>query len=242
MRGHEYLEKELKKKHLDPREMLKEDKLTDIAKRFGYTAVDDLLAALGDGALTANQVINKQKELFFQDTSMEDIFKSVQSRPATPRDKDAQGLRIKGVDAVAIRLARCCNPLPGDQILGYITRGRGVSVHRRDCPNMQSYMQSEPDRMIEVEWADDRGVYGVELEVRAIDRPRLTTDVMIVIADTKIHINSVYSRITKHDRVIMNFKLEIKDMSHLQAVIQRIQKVRDVVDVKRVLPGEYRSE
>lgn len=241
MRGHELLEKELKKKHLDPKEMLKEDKLTDIAKRFGYSGADDLLAALGDGAVTVNQVINKQKELFFQDTSMEDIFKTSQTRPATHLDKEARGLRIKGIDAVAIRLARCCNPLPGDQVLGYITRGRGVSVHRRDCPNMQVYMQNEPDRIIEVEWADDRGLYGVELEVRAMDRPRLTTDVMIVIADTKIHINSVYSRITKNNRVVMNFKLEIKDMSHLQAVIQRIQKVKDVVDVKRVLPGEYRG-
>ncbi|MGI6435332.1 MAG: RelA/SpoT family protein [Syntrophomonadaceae bacterium] len=242
MRGHELLEKDLKKKHLDPRELLKEDKLIDIARRFGYTSVDDLLAALGDGALTVNQVINKQKELFFQDASMEDIFKTSMNRTAAHQDKETRGLRIKGIDEVAIRLARCCNPLPGDQVLGYITRGRGVSVHRQDCPNMQNYMQSEPDRMIEVEWADDRGVYGVELEVRAMDRPRLTTDVMIVIADTKIHINSVYSRITKNNRVIMNFKLEIKDMSHLQAVIQRIQKVRDVMDVKRVLPGEYRGE
>lgn len=242
MRGHELLEKDLKKKHLDPRELLKEDKLMDIARRFGYTTVDDLLAALGDGTLTVNQVINKQKELYFPDASVEDILKTTVSRPASHADKETKALRIKGVDDVAIRLARCCNPLPGDQVLGYITRGRGVSVHRQDCPNMHNYMNNEPDRIIDVEWADDRGVYGVELEVRAMDRPRLTTDVMIVIADTKIHINSVYSRITKNNRVIMNFKLEIKDMSHLQAVIQRIQKVKDVMEVKRVLPGEYRGD
>lgn len=242
MHGHELLEKDLKKKHLDPRELLKEDKLMDIARRFGYTNVDDLLAALGDGTLTVNQVINKQKELLFPDATVEDILKTTVNRPASHADKEMRALRIKGVDDVVIRLARCCNPLPGDQVLGYITRGRGVSVHRSDCPNMQSYMHNEPDRIIEVEWADDRGLYGVELEVRAMDRPRLTTDVMIVIADTKIHINSVYSRITKNNRVIMNFKLEIKDMSHLQAVIQRIQKVKDVMEVKRVLPGEYRGD
>ncbi len=242
MRGHELLEKDLKKKHLDPRELLKEDKLMDIARRFGYSTVDDLLAALGDGALTVNQVINKQKELYFPEASVEDILKTSVNRPASHADKDTRALRIKGVDDVAIRLARCCNPLPGDQVLGYITRGRGVSVHRQDCPNMQNYMNHEPDRIIDVEWSDDRGIYGVELEVRAMDRPRLTTDVMIVIADTKIHINSVYSRITKNNRVIMNFKLEIKDMSHLQAVIQRIQKVKDVMEVRRVLPGEYRGD
>lgn len=241
VKGHDLLERELKKKHLDARELLKEDKLVDIAKRFGYTAVDDLLAALGDGAMTAIQVINKQKELYFQDAS-EDIFNVVPTPQHAHRDKETRALRIKGIDDVVIRLARCCNPLPGDNVLGYITRGRGVSVHRQDCPNMHNYIKTEPDRIIDVEWADDAGVYGVELEVRAMDRPRLTTDVMIVIADTKIHINSVYSRITKNNRVIMNFKLEIKDMSHLQAVIQRIQKVKDVLEVRRVLPGESRGE
>lgn len=159
------------------------------------------------------------------------------------RDKESMAaVRIKGVDDVAIKLSRCCNPLPGDNVLGYITRGRGVSVHRRDCPNMQNYLKLEKERILDVEWADDRGIYFLELEVKAFDRPRLTTDVMNVIADTRIQINSVFSRVTKNNFAVMNLKLEIKDVSQVQAIIQRIQQIKDVLEVRRVLPGEDRGE
>ena len=158
------------------------------------------------------------------------------------KDQITTALRIKGVDDVAIRLARCCNPLPGDPVLGYITRGRGVSVHRQDCPNMLNYLKTEKDRTLEAEWADSSGVYYVELEVKAFDRARLTTDVMNEIAEARIQINSVFSRVTKNNQAVMNLKLEIKDLSRLQAVIQRILNVKDVLEVKRVLPGETRGE
>jgi len=243
IRGHDILEGELKKKHLNPKELLKEEKLLEVVKRFSLNSVDDMFAALGDGAITVNQVINKQKEIYFNDAHVEDIMKIPQNNIFTPRkEREAGALRIKGVDDVAIRLARCCNPLPGDPVLGYITRGRGVSVHRKDCPNMQNYLKHEKDRILEVEWAAEQGLYCVELEVRAFDRARLTTDVMEVIADARIQINSVYSRVTKNKSAIMNFKLEIKDISHLHAVFQRIQKVKDVIEVRRVLPGEIRGE
>jgi len=243
LKGRDILEKELKKKHLDPRELLKEEKLTEVVKRFSFNSIDDLLAAVGDGVVTANQVINKQKELYFHDAQVEDMITTpARDKKRAFQDKEITALRIKGVDNVVIRLARCCNPLPGDPVLGYITRGRGVSVHRKDCPNLQNYLRNEKDRILEVEWSDDKGIYSVELEVRAFDRPRLTTDVMNVIADFKIQINSVYSRVTKNRLAVMNFKLEIKDIGHLQAVMQRIQKVKDVLSVRRVLPGEIRGD
>ncbi|MDD2619296.1 MAG: bifunctional (p)ppGpp synthetase/guanosine-3',5'-bis(diphosphate) 3'-pyrophosphohydrolase [Syntrophomonadaceae bacterium] len=242
IKGHEILEKELKKRHFNPKELLKEDKLLQTVKRFGFNTVDDLLAAVGDGVVTTNQVLNKLQELFFPDIQVEDIINIPLETRSPVRDKETNALRVKGVDDISLRLARCCNPLPGDPVLGYITRGRGVSVHRQDCPNMQSYINNEKDRVLEVEWANEQGVYFVELEVRALDRARLTTDVMTEIADARIPINSVFSRATKNNHAIMNLKLEIKDMGRLQAVIQRIQKVRDVLEVKRVLPGETRSE
>ncbi|KUG03541.1 gtp pyrophosphokinase, (p)ppgpp synthetase i [hydrocarbon metagenome] len=242
LKGHDLLEMEMKKRHLSPKELLKEDKLIEVTKRFSLTTIDDLFAAVGDGTITVNQVINKQKELYFHDAQVEDIVNLPIHTAPNQREREATALRIKGVDDVAIRLARCCNPLPGDSVLGYITRGRGVSVHRRDCPNMLNYLKKEKERTIEVEWADDKGLYSVELEVRALDRPRLTADVMVEINETRIHILSVFSRVTKNNWVVMNFKLEIKDIGHLQAVMQRIQKIRDVVEVRRVLPGEVRSD
>ncbi len=242
IRGHDLLEKELKKQHLNPKELLKEDKLVEVVKKMGFNAVEDLLAAIGDSALSPLQVVNKQKELYFPDLLLEDVAAIPEESKAAVKDRVTNALRIKGVDDVAIRLARCCNPLPGDQVLGYITRGRGVSVHRKDCPNMQNYLQNEKDRILEVEWADTSGIYYVELEVKAFDRARLTTDVMNEIAEARIQINSVFSRATKNNQAVINLKLEIKDMSRLQAVIQRILNVRDVLEVRRVLPGEMRGE
>lgn len=243
IKGRDILERELRRKHLDPKELMKEAKLTEVAKKFNLGSADDLLAALGDGAITPNQVINRQKELFFPATHVEDIIElnNINQKTAT-KSRDTTALRIKGVDDVAIRLARCCNPLPGDKVAGYITRGRGVSVHRKDCPNLQGYLKNEPDRIIEVEWSDDRGMFNVEIEVKAYDRDRLTTDVMTVIADMKIHINSVYSRVTKNDEAVINLKLEIKDINRLYAAMQRIKKVKDVLEVRRVLPGEVRGD
>lgn len=243
VKGHDLLERELKKKNLSVKEFFKEDRLLEVAKRFSHNTIDDLMAAVGDGAITATQVINKQKDLFFQETQVEEILKvPIGPRPGMPRSKETNALRVRGVDDVAIRLARCCNPLPGDDVLGYITRGRGVSVHRRDCPNMQHYLRDERDRILEVDWADSSGVYNVELEVSAFDRARLTTDVLNEIAEARIQINSVYSRATKNNLALMNFKLEINDLNRLQAVIHRIQKVKDVIEVRRVLPGEAKGE
>ncbi len=244
IKGRDMLERELKKLHFDPRDLLREDKLMEIVKKFSLKSTDDLYAAIGDGVLGINQVINKQKEVFFQDTNVEDISDIPINQNVIYSDQDTSSaaIKIRGVDDVATRLARCCNPLPGDAVMGYITRGRGISVHRQDCPNLLNYLKNERERLIEVEWSDDKGVYNVEIEVKAIDRPRLTTDVMNVIADTRIQINSVYSRATRGQIAIMNFKLEIKDMDKLYAVMQRIKTVKDVLDVKRVLPGEARSE
>lgn len=241
IKGHDYLESELKKKHLDPRELMKENKLMEVCARFSLTKVDDLYSALGDGSLTANQVVNKLKDLYFQDTQLEDIL-NVTVNTSVFKERETASIKIKGVDDVFIRLARCCNPLPGDDVLGYITRGRGVSVHRRDCPNLQNYLRTERDRIMEVEWAEARGVYVVELEVKAIDRSHLTMDVMNVVAESRVQINSVFSRATKNDLALINLKLEVMDMGHFNAVKQRIQKVKDVLEVRRVLPGEIKGE
>jgi len=243
IKGHDILERELKKKHLSPRELLKGDRLNEVVKKLNYSTVEDLFAAVGEGILSSNQVINKQKEIFFPDTKVDDVLAVPEpEKNKITRQKDITSLRIKGVDDVAIRLARCCNPLPGDKVIGYITRGRGVSVHRWDCPNMQNYLKNEKDRVLEVEWADERGVYVVEIEVRAYDRSRLTTDVINVIADARIHINSIYSRVTKNNLAIINLKMEINDINRLHAVMQRIRNIKDVFEVRRVLPGEIRGE
>ncbi|NLN87960.1 MAG: bifunctional (p)ppGpp synthetase/guanosine-3',5'-bis(diphosphate) 3'-pyrophosphohydrolase [Syntrophomonadaceae bacterium] len=241
LKGHEHLEAELRKRHFDPKELLKEGKLAEVLERFSLATLDDLFSAVGDGSLTANQVANRIKESYFPNALVEDIINKPAVKTGAGQERVTRSLRVKGVDDIVIRLAHCCNPLPGDQVLGYITRGRGISVHRSDCPNMQSYLNNEANRVLEVEWASDKGNYLVELEIEAFDRDRLTSDVMTVIADMRIPVNSVFSRATKNGQAVMNLKLEILDMAQLSAVKQRVQKVKGIRDIRRVLPGDNRD-
>jgi len=242
IKGHEILESELKKRHFDAKDLLKESRLGDIVARFSLASIEDLFAAVGDGSLTANQVVNRIQEAHFPDLGADELVKLPQ--PVSEKKRragDTKALRIKGVDDVVIRLAHCCNPLPGDEVLGYITRGRGVSVHRQDCPNLQNYLRNENNRILEVEWAAEQGHYIVEMEIDAMDRARLTSDVMTVIADMRIPVNSIFSRATRNGQALMNLKLEITDMSQLNSVRQKILKVKGITDVRRVLPGENRA-
>ncbi|MGE5391975.1 MAG: RelA/SpoT family protein [Deltaproteobacteria bacterium] len=242
IRGRELLEKDLRKKQLNAKEYLKEDRLREVARKFSLNTPEDLFAAVGDNVLTPVQVINRIREMYFPETVNEEAAAAVKLKEAASPEKHTAALTIKGIDDLAVRLARCCNPLPGDQVLGYITRGRGMSVHRVDCPNLQNYLNNEKDRVMEVSWADKKGIYYVELEVKAFDRARLTTDVMNVIADMHVQINSVFSRATRNGQAVMNFKLEIMDLSQLQALIKRIQNVQDVLEVRRSHPGEVKGD
>ncbi len=232
------MEYELKKNNLEAKEFLKEDHLLEIGRKFSLTKVEDLYAAIGDGAITANQVVNKLTEDYFRQKKLGDLLVVQPAKLRQPaKERPSNAIRVKGVEDVMARLSHCCNPLPGDSVIGYITRGKGVSVHRIDCPNIKAHTRMEPDRIVEVEWVGQKPTrYTVEIEVQAMDRQRLTTDIMTVIADAHIGINSVFSRANRNSVATVNLKLEIKDMDHLQAIMQRISKVKDVMEVRRVVP------
>lgn len=240
IRGRDLLESELQKNNLDPKEFLKEERLQKIGQKFSLNKIEDLFAALGDGALTANQIIGKMKEEFFKQKQLDDLLARSLKKPKTVgKVETGVGVSIKGIRNVEARLAHCCNPLPGDEIIGYITRGKGVSVHRVDCPNIHAHLRDhkEAERLVEVEWdSSNQAIYTVEIEITAFDRSRLTMDVMAVVAEAKIPINSVFSRADRKSKMAtINLKLEIKDPSHLYAIMQRIAKVKDVMEVKRVV-------
>jgi GTP pyrophosphokinase len=152
--------------------------------------------------------------------------------------RPSQGVRVKGIDNVVVRLAHCCNPLPGDAIIGYITRGRGVSVHRSDCPNILHHLRQEAERIIEVAWDQDaEATYQVQIEALALDRPRLAMDIMSAVADTKTIINAVHARATRNNMATVDLKLEIRSLEHLQYIMEKIKRVKDVMEVKRVTPS-----
>ena len=245
--GKSLLEKECKRYGYEPSDLLKTDKLLEAAKNFNIHTVDDLYAALGYGALQVTSVMVRIKEDYRKDKEAEkekepvDVIQQV----AENSQKLSKGIWVEGVPNVMVRLAQCCNPLPGDDISGYVTRGRGVSVHRSDCSNIKHYLATEPGRLIKVGWGQDvSGLYQVELEAICMDRERLTMDIISVIADTKTSLNGVHVYVDKKSKIAtISIKFEVKTMDQLDYIIKRVGKVKDVMEVHRIKgPGNKREE
>ncbi|MGF7185364.1 GTP pyrophosphokinase [Desulfitispora alkaliphila] len=239
-KGKELFEKEIKKHVNDNFEdKYKQDKLSIIAKKFNFQTADDLYAAIGDGILTPLQILGKLREGKQKDNEADaDNNLTVAEEDSNARfGKPSNGIRVKGIENLMVRLSRCCNPLPGDEIIGYITRGRGVSIHRADCSNVQNHCDEEQERIIDVVWdTDTKDKYQVQVEVTAVDRPKLAMDVMNTVVETNTNINSVHARGIKNGLAAVSLKLDIKSLDHLRLVLNRIKKVKDVIEVKRSSP------
>ena len=230
--GKEMLEKEVRKNGFDPDDFLTEKRLTDVARKFNMQGPDDIYAGLGDGGLQISQVLSRMEG--FKKEQQVQLPKFTEPK----HNANNNGVWVKGVSGVMIRMANCCKPLPGDSIMGYITKGRGISVHLTDCPNMIYYRKNEPDRLIEVGWSDEvDGLYQVGLEVIAQDRERLSIDVMAAIADTKTTINGCNIFVDrKTESAIINLKFEVKSQQQLDYIINRIKRVKSVLQVHRIAP------
>ncbi|HVJ50446.1 bifunctional (p)ppGpp synthetase/guanosine-3',5'-bis(diphosphate) 3'-pyrophosphohydrolase [Desulfitobacterium sp.] len=241
-RGREGLEREIHKLGLEPSAILKPETLMMFAKSYNITNVDDLYAAMGDGAVTVNKFLMRLRE----DLSKEEkeklhlaALQQGEGKPSSAYGKASQGVRVIGVDNILVRFSRCCNPLPGDDIVGYITRGRGVSIHRRDCDNIKAHNDEELDRMVEVVWDDAQAdtIYPVDIEIFGLDRARLVTDVMNSVMETRTHILGINARVSKDQMAHIQLRIEIRNLGHLYNVIQKIRKVKDVNSVERVYSG-----
>ena len=238
VRGKESLEKEGRKYGLEPHEILKQERLMEAAKRFGFVGVDDLLASIGFGKLTAAQALGRivgTKEL---EARRQEIRREKLSRKTLGAERGglAKGVRVRGMDDLLIRFSKCCTPVPGDDIIGYVTRGRGVSVHRTDCPNIVSLRQS-PQRCLPVEWIRiEDAAYPVEIQVEAVDRVNLLASIMNAVSEQKTNIEAVNARTTKERVAHVSLVVDIHDIDHMQAVIDRIKRVDGVVDAHRAYP------
>lgn len=241
VRGREAVEREIKKQGTELWEWFsRKDILPEVAKRFNFLSVEELYAAVGVGTLTPLQVVGRIKDEFQKERRLQAAAAETLPEVQPRREKrgGSKGVRVHGMNNMMVRFAHCCNPLPGDEIAGYITRGRGVSVHRADCPNLLIYKQQEAHRILPVSWEQsEQPSYQVEIEVTAMDRPRLASDIMNIIADTRTIINSVHARARKNKTAAINLKLEIASVEHLNAIMQKVKRVSDVLDVRRVLPS-----
>lgn len=203
-----------------------------IAERFKFTQVDDLLAAIGRGDISTGQLANAVNELVPKRESIKTSRPRLKRRkPATATDK----IRILGVGNLLTVMARCCRPVPNDPIVGYITRGRGVTIHRRDCGNILRLQGDELDRLIEVEWGRpaEEG-YQTDISVQAYDRPGLLRDITAILANEKINLYGVNTTTDKQDGIArMNMSLEISDVGQLSRVLTRIGQLSNVVEARR---------
>ncbi|WP_026893959.1 RelA/SpoT family protein [Clostridiisalibacter paucivorans] len=235
-KGKDRLEKEVKKQGFKLTEILKEEWLKKVAEKLSFNEINDLYAALGYGSVTLSQIITKLKEYYseyYKDKKIEEESLNLKNKGKKNREP-TQGIKIKGVENIKVRFAKCCNPVPGDDIIGYITRGRGVSVHRSDCPNLGE-MGNEA-RLIDVEWNTQKKVsYQAEIQLKATDRPGLLTEVTKLLSDANMLVSSLNARTSKERIAIVNMILEIKDVNQLNDLMKKLRIVKGVLDVYRVI-------
>ncbi|SDE59943.1 RelA/SpoT family protein [Sporomusa acidovorans] len=236
-KGREMIERESKRLGYEWRELVKGDRLSEVAKKLNISSEDDLYEGLGYGGVTLHGVMTKlieahKKEL--KSTTPPDVSAMLaELKPKRPKKKTSHGILVKGESGLMVRLARCCNPLPGDVIVGYITRGRGVSVHRADCPNILNNSE-EYERMIEVNW-DIPGdmLYRVSIEITGTDRHNLLSDIMMVAADAKINVGSLNARVQKNKTANITMDIDIANLSQLEHIMNKMRKIQDVYTVRR---------
>ena len=228
--GRELFEREAKKYRLNPTALLGGEEIKKAAADLGYSTGDDLLAALGYGKSSVHQLLNKVVP-----GALIEPPERAKTATAAPRPKTDQGVRIRGVDDLLVRFARCCNPLPGDQIVGFITRGRGLTVHARDCLTVAKSVLDR-ERLIDVEWdVAEPAKRPVKVAVYiGRDRPGLLAEITGAISSRNGNITKAEVTVTDDRRGINHFVIEVADLHQLQDIIGAIREIRDVINVERV--------
>lgn len=244
IRGRDAIERELKRLGIDPPTVMSDDKLLEAAGKFHFGDIEDMLSAVGFGGITAAQIVTKLTEKMRRDaeeaaaqqlelTNEVKELKSLTEKKSRP----THGVQVKGVDNLLVRFARCCNPVPGDPIVGYITRGRGVSIHRTDCTNIPAVGDGdEGNRVIDVEWVSSvEANYNVEIEITGHDRLGLLNEVLQAVSESKTMITSVSGRSDKNKMAMIHMTILIRNIDHLQSVVDRIKRIKDVYSVQRIM-------
>ncbi|MGI6425530.1 MAG: RelA/SpoT family protein [Tepidanaerobacteraceae bacterium] len=234
-RGKEMIEKEARRQGYDIYKLIKNEAMNSFFKRMSFSNIDDMYAAIGYGAITTKQalqrIIDEYKKTVKPD-KVDLVIDKVKTK-AKPKKKIDRGIKINGIDNILVKFSRCCNPVPGDKIIGYITRGRGVSIHRQDCKNVSEYL-NDKDRLLEVEWEKfNDSSYPVEIEVAAYDRVGLLSDIINVIGEMETTIDAVNARASNNGMATVYLVLEINNKQHLENVIQKIKRVNAVYNVRR---------
>ena len=232
--GRKMLEKEARKYKKNAKELLTSEQMVALLSEYGSSKVEDLLSAIGYGKVSAKQVISRLSPDGLKESPVEEesMITSVVKR-VLGIGGEAK-LQVKGFDDLLVYRAKCCNPIRGEEVIGYITRGKGVAVHSKNCPNVQNLLY-EPDRKIEVEWAStapSAEAYAVPLTILTEDRPGMLAEIAAAISEVRANILNVEAR-TADERGMIDITVEIPDMKHLERVISSVKKIDGVYDVTR---------
>lgn len=243
-RGRDMLEKECKRLGYESKEFASQEKLKTVAEKLVLQDVDGMMASLGYGGTTLNSIMSRLVDIYKQEQQQQlqhskDLSELLSElKPRTSKAKSSHGILVKGEDGIMVKLARCCNPVPGDPVIGYITRGSGISVHRTDCPNVMSNNPEEQRRLINVTWdvATD-SVYKANILIQAADRPGIMVDIMMAISENKININNISSRSDKNKAASVHLGLDIVNISQLETIMNRIRRIQGIYSVERMTTG-----
>ncbi len=245
IKGRELLLSYCKAKSINQVDIMRPEYMESIMKKFGFRDWESVLAALGHGGLKEGQIINKMKEMYDRDhpkeLSDEEVIKAVEESAAAkqmlPRSKTENGIVVKGIHDVAVRFSKCCSPVPGDEIIGFVTRGRGISIHRTDCVNIINLPEIERSRLIDAEWQDEsidgKGRYFAEITIYANNRNGLLADVSRALTEKNIDIRSMNTRTSKQGVATMNVAFEIPSKEELNRVIDKLHNIESVLSIER---------
>ncbi|MFE4810488.1 RelA/SpoT family protein [Peribacillus simplex] len=240
-KGKELVEKEIKDMEFDLKEILAAENIRRVADKFNFLNEEDMYAAVGYNGITALQVANRltekwrKQKMVEQEADISEAVADLKTFSNTSKKRDS-GVQVPGIDNLLIRLSRCCNPVPGDEIVGYITKGRGVSVHRQDCPNLDS--GDSDHRLVPVEWEstiNERKEYIVEIEISGYDRRGLLNEVLQAVNETKTNISAVSGKSDRNKVATIHMSIYIHNIAHLQKVVDRIKQISDVYSVRRIM-------
>ena len=236
-KGKDLIEKELKKIGVKHDDLFKTEFIQAALNRYKFTSLEDMYSSVGFGSITPNKVIARMLEEYRKQHKEDDLVEKTLEALAKEKVNKAKpsqnGIIVKGIDNCLVKLSKCCNPVPGDEIIGYITRGRGVSVHRTDCVNAKNLL-SEGNRIIDVYWNDNKKTtYSVDIEVYANDRKGLLADIIKVLGDNKCTIMAVTSRATREKIAITELTIEVENIEKLNCVLKALRKIDSVYEVKR---------
>lgn len=235
-KGKDLIEKEIKRIGIPYAKLFKNEYVQVALERYKFNSIDDMYAAVGFGAISAAKVIAKILEVYKKDNHDEYIEQTLEElvNERARRTKPSNvGIVVKGIDNCLVRLSKCCNPVPGDEIIGFITRGRGVSVHRKDCVNVQDLISQE-DRMIDVYWFDNlQSSYNVDIEILANERNGLLADIIKQIASVKTRLIAVNSKVNKEKIVVTEVTVEVENLDDLNNVLKALRKIDNVYEVNR---------